>query len=84
MAQSHQEHYAQILMNPPEHTTLLQALPFPGVAVIMGRKRRGKSALAHAIAEKLQQTRHCQAVLHLPTATKGNRRDYRSCCLPGC
>lgn len=74
---SHQEHYAQILMNPPEHTTLLQALPFPGVAVIMGRKRRGKSALAHAIAEKLQQTRHCQAVLHLPMAAKNVRKELQ-------
>jgi hypothetical protein len=75
--QSHEEHYAAVLMNPPEHTTLLKALPMPSVNLIMGRKRRGKSALAHAIAEKMHETRGCLAVLHIPMANNKVRKDIQ-------
>ncbi len=75
--QNHNEHYAQILMDPPEHTTILKALPMPSVEIIMGRKRRGKSALAHAIAEKMHETRGCPAVLHLPMANTKVRKEIK-------
>jgi hypothetical protein len=74
---SHEEHYAQILMDPPEHTVMLRALPKPSVNLIMGRKRRGKSALAHAIAETMHEKTGCKAVLHLPMATRKVKKDIQ-------
>lgn len=64
----HDEDYAKAVMAPPEHATILKAIPIPGVILIMGAKGKGKSALAHGIAEKIHSTRHMDAVLHLPTA----------------
>ena len=64
--QMHEEEYARVLMSPPEETTLLRAVPFPGVILVMGAKGSGKSAMAHASAEKLHTGRALSAVLHLP------------------
>jgi SpoVK/Ycf46/Vps4 family AAA+-type ATPase len=64
----HDEHYAKVVMEPPEHVTMLKAIPIPGLILIMGAKGKGKSALAHGIAERLKTTRNMDAVLHLPTA----------------
>jgi hypothetical protein len=75
--QSHEEHYAQIMMDPPERTTMQKALPKPSVNLIMGRKRRGKSALAHAIAEKMHESTGALAVLHLPMANKKVRMEIK-------
>ena len=64
----HEEDYAKAIMAPPAKTTLLKAIPVPGVILIMGAKGRGKSALAHGIAERIHSTKDLSAVLHLPTA----------------
>lgn len=75
--QSHEENYAQVLMQDPPKSTVLKAVPFPGTVVIMGRKRRGKSALAHFIAEKMHNTRHVPVILHLPTAPRDVRNSIK-------
>jgi hypothetical protein len=64
--QDHEEEYARTMLAAPEKTTILKAFPFPGTVVLMGAKRKGKSALAHAVAEKFHNTRNTPAVLHLP------------------
>lgn len=66
----HEEDYARVLMSPPEHTTLLRAIPRAGVVLVMGGKGSGKSALAHDAAEGLHFTKNMPAVLHLPTIPK--------------
>jgi hypothetical protein len=65
--QDHEEEYARTIMSPPEKTTILKAFPFPGTILLMGAKRKGKSALAHAVAEKFHNARNILAVLHLPS-----------------
>jgi len=62
----HEEDYARIIMSPPEKTTILKAFPFPGTILLMGAKRKGKSALAHTVAERFHDARGLPAVLHLP------------------
>lgn len=64
--QDHEEEYARIIMSAPEKTTILKAFPFPGTILLMGAKRKGKSALAHTVAEKFHATRGIPAILHLP------------------
>jgi hypothetical protein len=66
--QDHEEEYARIIMSAPEKTTILKAFPFPGTILLMGAKRKGKSALAHTAAEKFHNTRGIPAVLHLPSS----------------
>jgi hypothetical protein len=75
--QNHEQRYAQVLMDPPDRTTMLKALPKPSVNLIMGRKRRGKSALAHSIAEKMYESTGCQVVLHLCMADKKARTEIQ-------
>jgi len=64
--QDHEEEYARIIMSVPEKTTILKAFPFPGTILLMGAKRKGKSALAHTVAEKFHDRKGIPAVLHLP------------------
>lgn len=64
--QKREQEYADVLMNPPEKTNLLQAIRTPGVYVIMGERGSGKSGLAHEAAERIHNKRHLPAVLHLP------------------
>lgn len=52
------EALAKAMMSPPEATTLLRAVPFPGVIIIMGARGKGKSGLAYEIADQLYDRRH--------------------------
>ncbi len=60
------ENYAKTILTDPAKTTMTRALPFPGVELIMGHRRRGKSGLAHRIAEEYHKRKKVGAVLHLP------------------
>jgi len=75
---AHDEQYAKAIMSPPEHTTLLQAIPLPGVILIMGAKGMGKSALAHDIAEKFHKSKRLPAVLHLPRVPAAMQKQIQS------
>ncbi|MFW6126557.1 MAG: AAA family ATPase, partial [Chloroflexota bacterium] len=72
--QQHEEQYARVLMTQPGQTTLLQAVPNPGVVLMMGKKGAGKSATAHKVAESLHKSRKMPAILHLPGHVPDNLR----------
>ena len=59
---------AKALMSPPEKTTLLRALPFPGVVIVMGTRGGGKSGLAYEIMSQLHSRRRLQGAVLLPGA----------------
>lgn len=60
------ERYAKIVLQEPPKTTLYHALPFPGLILIMGDRRMGKTGLAHEIANQVHNRRRLKAVVHMP------------------
>jgi hypothetical protein len=72
--QDHEESYAQTILSAPEKTTILKAFPMPGTILLMGAKRKGKSALAHVVAEQFNKHRGVAAVLHLPVTVPTDTR----------
>ncbi|MBA7688594.1 hypothetical protein ES703_97079 [subsurface metagenome] len=68
------EDYAKIILSPPSKINLYSAMRFPGVAIIMGDIRSGKTGLAHEIANEYHKRRQLPAVLHLPHLTDSRRR----------
>lgn len=61
-----EEQYATAVMTKPAKTTILRCMPFPGVVLIMGSRRYGKTATAHEIAVELHNSKKILAVVHLP------------------
>ena len=59
--------YARAILAKPSKTNLLSVIPFPGVVMIMGDIRTGKTGLAHEVANQMHSRRRLSAVLHLPT-----------------
>jgi len=57
---------ARILMSAPEKTTLLRAIPFPGVVIILGARGEGKSALAYEIMYKLHSSKKLAGAVLFP------------------
>lgn len=72
--QKHEQTYAKAILTPPQRTTLYRTMPYPGCVLIMGRRRYGKSGLAHEIANQFHKKRECPAVLHLPHIPENMRR----------
>ena len=70
----HEEAYAKAVLSPPPKTTIYRTIPFPGVVLIMGHRRWGKSGLAHEIANQFHNKRHVKGVLHLPDVPDPVRR----------
>lgn len=62
--------YARTIVSDPEHIQLYQGLRFPGLVIIMGDIRSGKTGLAHKIAEVMHQRKGLPCCLHLPTLSK--------------
>ena len=59
------------LKTPAVSMTVLQAIPFPGVVVIMGRRGMGKTALGHYIMGEFHKRRGFKgAILGLPSQKK--------------
>lgn len=68
------ESYAKtILSSPGRVKNIYYAMRFPGVAVIMGDIRSGKTGLAHEIANQFHHHMDMPAVLHLPTLNPRKR-----------
>ena len=68
------ENYARSILEPPTKVPLYSALRFPGVYIIMGDIRSGKTGLAHEIANQMNQRRGIPAIIHMPKATQDIRR----------
>ncbi len=68
------EEYAKAVLAPPGSTSLYSALPYPGVVLVMGKRRGGKTGLAHEAARQLHSRRQTPAVLHLPTLPEALRK----------
>lgn len=68
------DNYAKTLMSSPAKTTLLRVIPFPGVVLIMGHRRYGKTGVAHEIAYEMHTRRGTTAALHLPGVPDELRR----------
>lgn len=60
------EALAKALMSPPELTTILKAIRFPSVVIIMGGRGTGKSALAHEIMRQLHNRRKIGGTMFVP------------------
>lgn len=69
-----QEEYSKAILSPPETTTLYRVLPYPGVVLVMGARRKGKTGLAHEAANQFHSRRQIPAVVHLPHAPEAVRK----------
>ena len=70
-----EEQYARAIMETPAKSTILKAISHPGVVLIMGRRRNGKTATAHKIAEEFHRSKHLPAMVHLPPTTPQQVRE---------
>jgi len=79
---THEENYAETILSTPKKVSLFSALPFPGVVLIMGDRRMGKTALAHEAADLFHKRRNIPAVIHMPNVPEPIRRKIQKH-LPG-
>jgi len=64
-----EEEYARTIMMEPEKSTILKRFHVPGVILIMGGRRGGKTATAHKIGEEIHKHIHIPVMVHLPKNT---------------
>lgn len=69
-----QEHYAKTILSTPVKRPLYSLLPFPGVVLIMGDRRMGKTGLAHEAANQVHNKRGLPAVIHIPNIPEDIRK----------
>jgi hypothetical protein len=74
---NHEDDYAKALLSPPAKVTMASQIPFPGVILIMGKRRWGKTGLAHKIAEDAHNRKGLVAALHLPGITADIRKQVQ-------
>lgn len=60
------EEYARAILSIPQKANLYSLIPYPGVVMIMGDIRTGKTGLAHEIADEMHRRRNLPAILHMP------------------
>ena len=68
------DEYAKVILSPPRKSSLYSVIPYPGVVMIMGDIRKGKTALAHEIASQMHNKRGLPAILHMPKMEDKLRR----------
>lgn len=68
------EEYARAILSVPRQTSLYSVIPFPGVVMIMGDIRSGKTGCAHEISYLMHQKRDLPAILHVPRANEKLRK----------
>ena len=71
---SQAEDYAKAILSEPVKLGLFQSMRFPGVVIIMGDIRSGKTGIAHEIANEFHKHRDIPAVLHLPHLNEPQRK----------
>jgi len=69
--------YAQTILATPQKASLYSLIPYPGVVMIMGDIRTGKTGLAHQIANELHIKRGLPAILHMPRMNELQRRSLQ-------
>lgn len=69
--------YAQTILATPRKASLYSVIPYPGVVMIMGDIRTGKTGLAHEIAAELHHKRNLPAILHIPRMNESQRKSVQ-------
>jgi len=64
-----EEQYARTVMEPSVKSTILKLFSLPGIALILGSRRFGKTATAHKIGEALHNRYGVRVMVHLPKST---------------
>ena len=68
------EEYAKAILSTPRKVNLYSIIPYPGVVMVMGDIRTGKTGVAHEIAYLMHTRRHLPAILHVPKANDKLRK----------
>jgi hypothetical protein len=68
------EEYAKAILSVPKKANLYSLIPYPGVVMVMGDIRTGKTGLAHEIAYQMHSRRGLPAILHIPKADERLRK----------
>lgn len=74
LRQQKSDEYARVIIGTPQKASLYSITPYPGVVMIMGDIRTGKTGEAHEIANLMHSKRHLPAILHLPRADEKMRK----------
>lgn len=72
--QQKSDEYAGAILAIPRKVNLYSIIPYPGVVMIMGDIRTGKTGVAHEIAHLMHSKRNLPAILHLPRADEKLRK----------
>ena len=72
--QKKSDEYARTILSTPRKVQLYSVTPYPGVVMIMGDIRTGKTGLAHEIANLMHSRRHLPAILHMPRMNEKQRK----------
>lgn len=72
--QKKSDEYARVILSTPRKVQLYSVIPYPGVVMIMGDIRTGKTGLAHQIANLMHGRRHLPAILHMPRMNEKQRK----------
>jgi len=69
--------YAQTILATPRKVSLSSVIPYPGVVIIMGDIRTGKTGLAHEIANVMHSKHSLPAILHIPRINESQRKSLQ-------
>jgi hypothetical protein len=75
--QQKSDEYARAIMSTPQKVQLYSIIPYPGVVMIMGDIRTGKTGLAHEIANQMHSRHNLPAILHMPRMVENQRRSLQ-------
>jgi hypothetical protein len=71
------DEYAGVILAVPRKVQLYSVIPYPGVVMIMGDIRTGKTGLAHDIAYLMHSRRNLPAILHMPRMDEKLRKSVQ-------
>jgi hypothetical protein len=77
LRQKKSDEYARAILSVPEKRNLYSIIPYPGVVMIMGDIRTGKTGLAHEIANMMNSRRGLPAILHMPNIDEKLRKSMQ-------
>ena len=77
LRQKKSDEYARAILSVPEKANLSSIIPYPGVVMVMGDIRTGKTGLAHEIASMMHSRRDLPAILHMPNIDERLRKSVQ-------